>query len=53
MNEVVVSGLGVVPPRGDDAQAMFSTVLRDEPAVRSFFPDLPRPAAAATVALNC
>lgn len=52
MNEVVVSGLGVVSPHGDDAQAMFSAVLRGESAVQPVFPDLARPAAAATVAFD-
>ncbi len=46
---VVVSGLGVISPHGDDAQAMFSALLRGESAVRQIFPELAKPAAAATV----
>jgi 3-oxoacyl-[acyl-carrier-protein] synthase II len=49
---VVVSGLGVVSPHGDDAQAMFSALMRGESAVRQVFPDLPKPVAAATVEFN-
>ena len=52
MNEVVVSGLGVISPHGDDVQAMFSAVLRGESAVQAVFPDLARPAAAATAAFD-
>jgi 3-oxoacyl-[acyl-carrier-protein] synthase II len=52
VNEVVVSGLGVVSPHGDDTQAMFDAVLRGESAVRPVFPDLARPAAAATLAFD-
>ena len=48
MNEVLVSGLGVVSPHGTDAQAMFEALVRGESAVHPVFPDLPRPAAAAT-----
>lgn len=46
---VVVSGIGVVSPHGNDAQAMFAALLRGESAVREVFPDLPKPAAAASV----
>lgn len=52
MNGVVVSGLGVVSPHGDDAQAMFRAVMRGESAVQPIFPELPKPAAAATVAFD-
>lgn len=52
MSAVVVSGLGVVSPHGDDTQGMFDAVLRGESAVRPVFPDLARPAAAATVAFD-
>ncbi len=48
MNEVVVSGLGVVSPHGDDALAMFDAVMRGESAVRAVFPDLPKATPAAT-----
>ena len=52
MNDVVVSGLGVISPHGDDVQAMFSAVLRGESAVQAVFPDLARPAAAALAAFD-
>ena len=52
MNEVFVSGVGLVPRHGDDALAMFSVAWRDELAVRTSLPDLPKPAAAATVAFD-
>ncbi len=52
MNAVVVTGLGVVSPHGDDAQAMFSALMRGESAVRAIFPELPRPAAAAAAAFD-
>lgn len=51
-NEVVVSGLGVVSPHGDDAGAMFAALTRGVSAVRSVFPDLPRPTPAATAAFD-
>ena len=51
-HNVAVSGIGVVSPHGDDAQAMFAALLRGESAVREVFPDLPKPAAAATVAFD-
>ena len=46
---VAVTGLGVVSPHGHDAGAMFDALLRAESAIRPIFPDLPKPAAAATV----
>ena len=46
---VVVSGIGLVSPHGDDAHTVFAALMRGESAVRQVFPDLPRPAAAATV----
>lgn len=52
MSEVVVSGLGVVSPHGDDAAAMFAALLRGESAVRAVFPDLPKPAPAAALAFD-
>lgn len=47
MNEVLVTGLGVVSPHGDDAQAMFAALMQGASAVQPVFPELPRPAAAA------
>lgn len=49
---VVVTGLGVVSPHGDDPARMFDALMRGESAVRPVFPDLPRPAAAATLAFD-
>jgi len=49
VNAVEVTGLGVVGPHGDDASAMFDALLRGDSAIRPVFPELPRPAAAATV----
>ena len=45
---VAVTGLGVVSPHGDDPQAMFAALMRGDSALRPIFPELPRPAAAAT-----
>jgi len=45
---VVVTGIGVISPHGDDAQAMFAALLRSESAVREVFPESAKPAAAAT-----
>jgi 3-oxoacyl-[acyl-carrier-protein] synthase II len=47
---VAVTGLGVVGPHGNDPQAMFAALMRGESAVRSVFPELAKPAAAATAA---
>ena len=53
MNPLVsVTGLGVVSPHGDDPRTMFAALLRGESALRSVFPELPKPAAAATVAFD-
>jgi 3-oxoacyl-[acyl-carrier-protein] synthase II len=46
---VVVSGVGVISPHGNDSQAMFAALLRGTSAVRQVFPELPRPAAAGTL----
>ena len=46
---LVVSGMGVVSPHGDDLAAMFDALMSGVSAVRSVFPELPKPAAAATV----
>lgn len=52
MSEVAVTGLGVVSPHGDDPRAMFDALMRGESAIRPVFPELPRPAAAATPAFD-
>jgi len=49
---VAVTGLGVVSPHGEDAQALFEALLRGESALKPVFPDLAKPAAAATVAFD-
>jgi 3-oxoacyl-[acyl-carrier-protein] synthase II len=46
---IVVSGIGVVSPHGDDPGRMFEALMRGESAVRAVFPELPKAAAAATV----
>ena len=52
MSEVVVSGLGVLSPHGDDAQAVFDALMRGESAVQPAFPELPKPVAAATASFD-
>jgi 3-oxoacyl-[acyl-carrier-protein] synthase II len=49
---VVVSGIGVVSPHGADTETMFAALMRGESAVRPIFPELAKPAAAATVAFD-
>lgn len=49
---VAVTGLGVIAPHGDAPQALFDALLRGESAIRPVFPELARPAAAATVAFD-
>ena len=49
MSAVAVTGLGVVAPHGDDPHALFAALMRGESAIRPVFPELPKPAAAATV----
>jgi 3-oxoacyl-[acyl-carrier-protein] synthase II len=44
----VITGIGVVGPHGDNPQQMFDALMRGESAVQAVFPDLARPAAAAT-----
>lgn len=47
-----VTGLGVVSPHGDHPHAMFDALMHDASAVRRVFPELARPAAAATVTFD-
>jgi len=49
---VAVTGIGAIAPHGDDPAALFAALLRGESAVRPVFPDLPKAAAAATVAFD-
>jgi 3-oxoacyl-[acyl-carrier-protein] synthase II len=44
---VVVTGIGLIAPHGDDANAVFDAVMRGVSAVQPVFPELARPAAAA------
>lgn len=46
MNDVAITGLGVVSPHGDDPRQMFAALMRGESALRPVFPELPKPAVA-------
>ncbi|MES2532637.1 MAG: beta-ketoacyl-[acyl-carrier-protein] synthase family protein [Pseudomonadota bacterium] len=46
---VVVTGLGVIASHGDGPTALFDALMRGESAIRPVFPELPKPAAAATI----
>lgn len=48
--QVAVTGLGAVAPHGDDPQALFAALMRGESALQPIFPELAKPAAAATAA---
>ncbi|SEA89514.1 beta-ketoacyl synthase [Variovorax sp. YR216] len=52
MSEVAVTGIGIVSPHGDEPQAMFDALMRGESALHPVFPELPKPAAAATAAFD-
>jgi 3-oxoacyl-[acyl-carrier-protein] synthase II len=49
---VAVTGLGVIAPHGDEPAALFGALMRGESAIAPVFPELPKPAAAATVAFD-
>lgn len=51
-HQVAVTGLGVVAPHGDAPDALFQSLLQGRSAIQSVFPELPKPAAAATVAFD-
>ncbi|MDH6595056.1 3-oxoacyl-[acyl-carrier-protein] synthase II [Variovorax sp. TBS-050B] len=51
-HEVSVTGLGVVAPHGSEPDALFDALLDGRSAIQPIFPDLPKPAAAATVAFD-
>jgi len=51
-HEVAVTGLGVVAPHGDEPGALFQALLQGRSAIQPVFPELPKPAAAATVAFD-
>ncbi|SDC81241.1 3-oxoacyl-[acyl-carrier-protein] synthase II [Variovorax sp. CF079] len=50
--EVAVTGLGLVAPHGDDPGTVFEALMRGESALGPVLPELPKPAAAATVAFD-
>ena len=49
MSAVVVTGLGVMAPHGDTPAALFDALMRGDSALAPIFPELPKPAIAATV----
>lgn len=49
MRGVAVSGLGAIAPHGADPDALFDAVMQGTSAIRPVFPELPKPAIAATV----
>ncbi len=51
-SEVAVTGLGVVAPHGDHPDTLFEALLQGRSAIAPVFPELPKPAAAATVAFD-
>ena len=51
-HEVRVTGLGVMAPHGGEPAALFQSLLDGQSAIQPIFPDLPKPAAAATVAFD-
>ncbi|HEX7866460.1 MAG TPA: beta-ketoacyl-[acyl-carrier-protein] synthase family protein [Variovorax sp.] len=51
-HEVAITGLGVVAPHGDEPGALFQALLQSRSAIQPVFADLPKPAAAATVAFD-
>lgn len=50
--DVAVTGLGVVSPHGMDAQSMFDALRAGRSAIAPVFPELDKPASAATVAFD-
>jgi 3-oxoacyl-[acyl-carrier-protein] synthase II len=51
-HEVCVTGLGVMAPHGGEPATLFQALLDGQSAIQPIFPDLPKPAAAATVAFD-
>ncbi|MDP9929242.1 beta-ketoacyl-[acyl-carrier-protein] synthase family protein [Variovorax paradoxus] len=51
-HEVCVTGLGVMAPHGGEPGTLFQALLDGQSALQPIFPDLPKPAAAATVAFD-
>jgi 3-oxoacyl-[acyl-carrier-protein] synthase II len=52
LNDVAITGLGVVSPHGDDPRQMFAALMRGESAIRLVFPELSKPAVAAVAAFE-
>jgi 3-oxoacyl-[acyl-carrier-protein] synthase II len=52
VRSVSVTGLGVIAPHGDQLDTFFGALMRGESAIEQVFPELPKPAAAATVAFD-
>ncbi len=52
MNEVAVTGLGVISPHGNAPREMFAALMRGESAIRPVFPELAKPAVAAVAAFD-
>ena len=52
MNSVAITGLGLVTSHGDTPDEVFAALMRGESGIRPVFPELTKPAAAATVAFN-
>jgi len=50
--QIAVTGLGMVAPHGAAPDALFAALMRGESALQPVFPELPKPAAAATVAFD-
>ncbi|SFM74679.1 beta-ketoacyl synthase [Variovorax sp. OV329] len=49
---IAVTGLGLVSPHGRDPALAFDALLRGESAIHAVFPELPKPALAATAAFD-
>lgn len=49
---VVVTGIGLISPHGDDPAEVFDALMSGQSAVHDVFPDLAKPAAAATAAFD-
>jgi 3-oxoacyl-[acyl-carrier-protein] synthase II len=49
---VVVTGMGVVAPHGDSLTLLFDALMQGRSAIHPVFPELPKHAAAATVAFD-
>lgn len=51
-HEVCVTGMGAMAPHGGEPGTLFQALLDGQSAIQPIFPDLPKPAAAATVAFD-